>query len=133
MSTPLVYEVTLVIGADQVADFDVWLKAHVRDMLALPGFRDARILKPEGAEPGAERRVVQYILGSRADLERYVAEHAPRMRAEGVKRFGDKLKTSRRVFDLEPSAGSLALPGLAGLPEGPRCRNCGTPLQGKFC
>lgn len=133
MTTPLVYEVTLDISADKVDEFDVWLKTHVRDMLALPGFRDARVLKPEGAEPGAVRRVVQYTLGSRADLDRYVAEHAPRMRAEGAKRFGDKLKASRRVFDLEPSAGSLAVPGLGALPDAPRCRNCGTPLQGKFC
>lgn len=133
MSTPLVYEVTLDIGADKLDEFDVWLKAHVREMLALPGFRDARVLKPEGAEPGAVRRVVQYTLSSRTDLDRYVAEHAPRMRAEGVKRFGDKLKASRRVFDLEPTTGSLALPGLAALPDAPRCRNCGTPLAGKFC
>lgn len=133
MTTPLVYEVTLDISADKVDEFDVWLKTHVRDMLALPGFRDARVLKPEGAEPGAVRRVVQYTLGSRTDLDRYVAEHAPRMRAEGAKRFGDKLKASRRVFDLEPSAGSLAVLGLGAPPDAPRCRNCGTPLQGKFC
>jgi len=133
MNTPLVYEVTLDISADQAAEFDTWLKEHVREMLALPGFREARVLKPEGAEAGAERRVVQYTLASRADLDRYVAEQAPRMRAEGAKRFGDKLKASRRVLDLEPSAAPLALPGLAPPPEGPRCRNCGTPLYSKFC
>ena len=133
MSTPLVYEVTLDISADRAVEFDVWLKEHVREMLTLPGFREARVLKPEGAEPGSERRVVQYTLASRADLDRYVAEQAPRMRAEGVKRFGDKMKSSRRVFDLEPSAVPLALAGLVPAQEGPRCRNCGTPLLSKFC
>ena len=134
MSSPLVYEVTLDIQADAAAEFDAWLKDHVAHMLALPGFHDARILKPEGPEPGTERRVVQYTLGSRGELDQYLAEHAPRMREDGVKRFGDKLKSSRRVFDLDvPVAGSLALPGLVLPPEGPRCRNCGTPLTGKFC
>src|SRR5690242_3380609 len=56
------------------------------------------------------------------------------MREDGVKRFGDKMKASRRVLDLDvPVAGSLALPGLVLPAEGPRCRNCGTPLTGKFC
>lgn len=133
MTTPLVYEVTLDISADAAAEFDVWLKSHVRDMLALPGFRDARVLTPEDATPGAVRRVVQYTLAGRAELDRYLAEQAPRMRAEGARRFGDKLKASRRVLDLNPSAAPLSLPGLAPAPDGPRCRNCGTPLLSKFC
>lgn len=134
MSSPLVYEVTLDIDAGAATEFDAWLKDHVREMLALPGFHDARILKPESPEAGSERRVVQYTLGSRAELDHYIAEHAPRMREDGVKRFGDKMKASRRVFDLDvPAAGTLALPGLVLPPEGPRCRNCGTPLTGKFC
>ena len=134
MSSPLVYEVTLDIQADAAPEFDAWLKDHVAHMLALPGFHDARILKPDAAEPGTERRVVQYTLGSRGELDQYLAEHAPRMREDGVKRFGDKMKASRRVFDLDvPVAGTLALPGLVLPPEGPRCRNCGTPLTGKFC
>ena len=133
MTTPLVYEVTLDISADAASEFDVWLKSHVRDMLALPGFRDARVLTPEDPEPGAVRRVVQYTLAGRAELDRYLAEQAPRMRAEGTKRFGDKLKASRRVLDLDPSAAALSLPGFASVPDGPRCRNCGTPLLSKFC
>src|SRR5690242_3187691 len=56
------------------------------------------------------------------------------MREDGVKRFGDRMKASRRVLDLDvPVAGSLALPGLVLPSEGPRCRNCGTPLMAKFC
>ena len=134
MSTPLIYEVTLDIQAAAAVEFDGWLKEHVREMLALPGFHDARILKPEGPEAGTERRVVQYTLGSRAELDQYLAEHAPRMREDGVKRFGDRMKASRRVLDLDvPVAGALALPGLVLPAEGPRCRNCGTPLTGKFC
>jgi hypothetical protein len=133
MTTPLVYEVTLDISADAAPEFDVWLKSHVRDMLALPGFRDARVLTPEDPEPGAVRRVVQYTLAGRAELDRYLAEQAPRMRAEGVKRFGDRLKTNRRVLDLAPSAAPLSLPGLAPAMDSPRCRNCGTPLLSKFC
>jgi hypothetical protein len=138
MNKSLVYEVTLEVSAGIAPEFDHWLAEHVREMLTLPGFLDARILSPEdpeaGAGQGTVRRVVQYTLGGRAELERYIAEHAPRMRADGVKRFGDKLKTSRRVLDVDQAMNlAPALPGLAFMPEVERCRNCGTPLNGKFC
>lgn len=139
MKKPLVYEVTLDIGAELAPEFDVWLADHVRAMLALPGFTDARILSPEAPDagsgsPATARRVVQYTLASRAELERYLAEYAPRMRADGVTRFGEKLKTSRRVLDVDQTlAGAPALPGVVLMPETERCRNCGTPLNGKFC
>ncbi len=136
MSKSLVYEVTLDITADVAPEFDVWLEEHVHAMLALPGFRDARILRPEDPQAAGTsvRRVVQYTLAGRAELDRYVAEYAPRMRADGVTRFGDKLKTSRRVLDVDQAMGvTPALPGITLMPEVARCRNCGTPLNGKFC
>jgi len=139
MNKALVYEVTLDIGADAAPEFDAWLAEHVREMLALPGFRDARILTPENPDaapgtPASVRRVVQYTMAGRAELDRYLAEHAPRMRADGSKRFGEKLKTSRRVLDVDQTVGlTPALPGLGFMPEVERCRNCGTPLQGRFC
>src|SRR5579859_1212380 len=137
MSKSLVYEVTLDISADAAPEFDQWLAEHMRAMLALPGFSDARILSPgeaEGGAPGTTRRVVQYTMAGRAALDRYIAEHAPRMRAEGVQRFGEKLKTSRRVLDVDQAIDAPpALPGLAFMPDVERCRNCGTPLNGKFC
>ncbi|HEU5399682.1 MAG TPA: DUF4286 family protein [Gammaproteobacteria bacterium] len=139
MKKPLVYEVTLDIGAELAPEFDTWLADHVRAMLALPGFTDARILSPEDLDstrgsPTTARRVVQYTLAGRVELDRYLTEHAPRMRAEGVTRFGEKLKTSRRVLDVDQSlAGTSTLPGLVLMPETERCRNCGTPLNGRFC
>lgn len=140
MSKALVYEVTLDIGADAAPEFDAWLAEHVREMLALPGFRDARILNPDNpdAAPGAPasvRRVVQYTMAGRAELDRYLTEHAPRMRADGSTRFGEKLKSSRRVLDVDQAMGVVtpALPGIGFMPDVERCRNCGTPLSGRFC
>lgn len=137
MSKALVYEVTLDIGADAAPEFDAWLAEHVREMLALPGFRDARILTPENPDAAAAsvRRVVQYTMAGRAELDRYIAEHAPRMRADGATRFGESLKTSRRVLDVDQAMGMVtpALPGIGLMPDVERCRNCGTPLNGRFC
>ena len=128
----IVYEVTLDIEAGRAAEFDGWLREHVGEMLALPGFLDARILKPEAEDSDAARRVVQYTLKGRTELDRYLAEHAPRMREAGTQRFGGALSASRRVLDLDqPLAPLPSLPGPAA--DAHRCKNCGTPLAGKFC
>jgi hypothetical protein len=37
-------------------------------------------------------------LRDRAALDDYLREHAPRMRAEGIARFGDRFRAERRVL-----------------------------------
>ncbi|MGH8378866.1 MAG: DUF4286 family protein [Gammaproteobacteria bacterium] len=134
----LIYEVTLDVKRRAAKRFDAWLKLHMRDMLTLPGFLDARLLPPDqvpaGAEPGTVRRVVQYRLASRADLENYLGQHAARMRAESARYFGRQLRASRRLLDADgrelvlsqDAAAALAQPVL-------RCLNCNASLNGKFC
>lgn len=132
----LIYEVTLDIAADAAKGFEAWLRSHVREMLALPYFQDARILVPEPREGTAagQRWVVQYVARDRNALDNYIKDQAPRMRAKGVKRFGDKLTASRRVLEVGQALTSgAALPVVAFLSDAERCRNCGTPLAGKFC
>lgn len=138
----VVYEVTLNINAGILADFDSWLTQHIDDLLRLPGFLAARILNPQSEPPSrvapspVVRRVVQYTLASQADLEHYLREEAPRMRAEGIRRFGQQFSATRRVLD--HSGAELAIPvaSLAIPPFGNptvRCLNCATPLAGKYC
>jgi len=110
----------------------------MRDMLALPGFLDAHLLPPEQVPPGVEsrsrRRVVQYRLASRADLENYLNQHAARMRAENARYFGKRLRASRRLLDADGQ--ELALDaGLAAAFAQPtlRCQNCHSVLTGKYC
>ncbi|MGH8282696.1 MAG: DUF4286 family protein, partial [Gammaproteobacteria bacterium] len=134
----LIYEVTLDVKRRAAKRFDAWLKLHIRDMLRLPGFLDARLLPadqvPAGNDPGALRRVVQYRLASRADLENYLNLHAARMRAESARYFGKQLQASRRLLGADGQelvldqnvAAALTQPVL-------RCLNCNAPLCGKFC
>lgn len=136
------YEVTLDVNAGIITEFDVWLTQHVHDMLQLPGFLDAKILHPESGTPPPQnasatmQRVMQYTLASRADLDNYLREHAPRMRAEGVGRFGEQFRASRRVLDKNGAEipWSAASNTTTPAPEqSAHCLNCGTPLAGKFC
>jgi hypothetical protein len=41
---------------------------------------------------------VRYRLRDRAALDDYLRDHAPRMRAEGLARFGDAFRAQRRVM-----------------------------------
>lgn len=96
----VVYEVNLDLDAAIRDDYLVWLESHVAQILALPGFTGAQVFEvtDPAATPGRTSLCVQYRLAGQADLDRYLAQQAPRMRAEGMARFGGRFSASRRVL-----------------------------------
>ena len=95
----IVYEVRAVVD-DAVSDaYRAWLEPHIREILAIPGFTHAELLE-EDAESGETVWTVRYHLESREALEQYLREHAPRLRADAVARFGDRFRATRRVMEL---------------------------------
>jgi quinol monooxygenase YgiN len=98
----VLYEVTLRVQRAIADDYRAWLDRHVREMLTLPGFLDARLSRQD--EPGADAGEVvfccHYRLRDAAALADYLREHAARMRADGVARFGDRFSASRRVLSV---------------------------------
>ena len=99
-ATGIVYEVNLDIDATIAADYRAWLDAHVARILALPGFTGARIFEVlEPAAPsGTAALCVQYALRDRTAFDAYLRDHAARMRSEGIARFGDHFRASRRIL-----------------------------------
>ena len=67
-----------------------WLRGgHVAEVMA-GGATDAEIIEldpPAGAEAGTRAFEVRYHFPSREHFARYEREHAPRLRAEGLKLF----------------------------------------------
>lgn len=102
----IVYEVALEIDAAIAADYRAWLDAHVDRILALPGFTGARIFELlEPAPPsGTLALCVQYALRDRAAFDAYLRDHAASLRAEGIARFGDRFRASRRILAQLPRA-----------------------------
>ena len=96
----VLYEVTLRVEPAIADDYRRWLHEHMREMLALPGFVDARLSEVSDPAPGDEATVFccHYRLQDAAALDAYLREHAPRMRAEGVGRFGTRFSAQRRVM-----------------------------------
>ncbi|MEJ2521367.1 MAG: DUF4286 family protein [Gammaproteobacteria bacterium] len=121
---PVTYEVALAADPEIQQEFGLWLEGHVADMLALPGFESATIHR--AVDPATDRleQVVRYRLSSRDALEDYLRDHAPRMRAEGLERFGARFSASRRIIEEGHRADET--------PPRP-CANCGVPLHGQYC
>jgi quinol monooxygenase YgiN len=99
----IVYEVNLFVQRAIEADFRAWLDPHVREILALPGFVGAEVF--ERLEPAADVDELvlctQYRLRDQAALADYLREHAARLRADGIARFGDRFRAERRVLRLD--------------------------------
>lgn len=95
----VVYEVNSTVDADLRADYLAWLRPHVDEILALPGFIGADAFEVrEPAETGEARFCMQFRLVDAAALQAYLHNHAPRLRADGVARFGARMRAQRRVM-----------------------------------
>jgi hypothetical protein len=95
----VVYEVALDIDAAIANEYRTWLNRHTAELLALPGFLDARIFELlEPVVPGRVGLCVQYTLRDRAAYEAYLREHAERVRGDGIQRFGDRFGATRRLL-----------------------------------
>lgn len=102
----MVYEVNLFVERAIEAEFRDWLRLHVREILSLPGFVDARVFEREDPPAAANEFVLctQYALRDDQALADYLRDHAPRLRAEGVSRFGGQFRAERRVLRERPDA-----------------------------
>lgn len=99
----VVYEVSVDVDAAIRADYLQWLDGHVAEILALPGFTGADVFEVVDPADGDLLRVcMQYRLVDADALASYLREHAPRLRAEGVERFGTRMRAQRRVMRALP-------------------------------
>lgn len=97
---PVIYEVTLDVEAAVREAYLAWLRGHVEQMLALPGFTGASLYEQHDPAPDPDRVVfcVQYHLRDRAALDDYLRTHAAGMRADAQQRFGDRFRARRRIL-----------------------------------
>jgi hypothetical protein len=94
------YEVNLAVDAGVLDAYRAWLAGHVAEIVALPGFTGATTWDVVDPPPpaGVAHLCVQYALTDAAALDDYLREHAPRLRADGIARFGERVRATRRVL-----------------------------------
>ncbi|KTC64734.1 hypothetical protein Lade_2028 [Legionella adelaidensis] len=97
----IIYEVKLNIDVDIYSNFNVWLRAHVIEMLQFRGFHQATILEEEDKTTTHKRLTIQYQVASRDDLQHYFTEFSQSMREKGRKLFKDKFSATRRIYNVQ--------------------------------
>ncbi len=97
----IIYEVNVFVQPAIEMTYRAWLTQHIAEILQLPGFTHAQCFDVQ-ADSGAEEVAicVHYYLDSQAALGHYLQNHAPRLRADGVEKFGDAFRATRRVMQL---------------------------------
>lgn len=96
----VVYIVDIEVDAAHAGAYLDWLRAHAAEILDLPGFTGATLHERHDPPPASGRVAycAHYTLRDQAALDDYLRDHAPRLRAEGQARFGDRFSASRRVL-----------------------------------
>ncbi|MBV9242335.1 MAG: DUF4286 family protein [Acidobacteria bacterium] len=90
-----IYEVTAVVAEERTAEWETYMAdEHIPDVLAT-GYFAAAFFAKEG-----NTYTIAYHVDTPEDIDRYLAEHATRLRADVVQRFGDSVQTSRRVLEI---------------------------------
>lgn len=97
----VLYEVSLSVESAIESQYRDWLLGHIAEMESFPGFGPTSLWKLEQDDPSKIEWVVAYTVDTRANLEHYLIHHAPRMRMEGMERFGDQFSASRRIGVLD--------------------------------
>ncbi|HEX2219899.1 MAG TPA: DUF4286 family protein [Gemmatimonadales bacterium] len=88
------YEITADVEADLIEDYERYMReVHIPELLETGCFRAAAFTR---SRPGRYR--VRYEAPDQADLDRYLAEDAPRLRAEFSSRFPRGIALSREVW-----------------------------------
>lgn len=101
----LVYAVTTSIDAADAAELTNWMQqTHVPDVLATGCFTGALLSVIHAPDVPAHSSVnVQYFCATHADLERYLREHAPRLREHTAARYGNRIHAVRTQLDVKAS------------------------------
>ena len=96
----ILYEVNLTILNEIADDYMAWLKPHIQEMLRFEGFIKAELYKNNEQEDSKTNVVASYYVNNENNLQAYINEMSADMRADGIKRFGDKCIATRRVLKL---------------------------------
>jgi hypothetical protein len=100
----IIYEVNLEVHQEIHESYVEWLQIHMKQMLTFDGFLEAHLFSLDqnslnNSQDGWYLYTVQYKLRDIKCLESYLNEHASEMRQDGLNRFGDKFKASRRILN----------------------------------
>lgn len=95
----MIYEVALEVDRGIHEDYLAWLLPHIKEMEQFEGFGPARLYSVEKEESDSLHWLVHYPVSDRKSLEHYFLHGAKAMRGDGMQRFANRFRASRRVLN----------------------------------
>lgn len=124
-SSPL-YEMSLVIDDEVLADVDIWLEETVRAARQLDGVESARVVVGGARPEGQTSRTFQLQARDDRSLDELLEGYISELDAAAAERFGDRVSIDSRI--LRPDQSYELSPD-----ESPVCLNCHARLRGQYC
>jgi hypothetical protein len=91
----VVYEITAVVEKAVAADYERYLtKQHISDLMATGCFVSAMLSRTDNTFQ------IRYTAPDQKDLDRYLSEHAGKLRADALEHFPDGVQLTRQVWDV---------------------------------
>ena len=95
-----IYNVTINIEDSSHDEWLVWMETHIGDVLNTGKFTSAKLTEVLAENESGRTYSVQYSANSRKDLDDYYQFHADKLRAEAIKKFGNKMLAFRTELKL---------------------------------
>ncbi|MCB0695795.1 MAG: DUF4286 family protein [Chitinophagaceae bacterium] len=96
----ILYNVTIKVNNDVADEWVKWMTdEHMPELMATGLFVDSKLFRLlEVDESDGITYAAQYFCRNMEDYEKYIADHAPAMRASGLQRFPDKFVAFRTIM-----------------------------------
>jgi hypothetical protein len=96
-----IYNVTINIDESVHLEWLTWMETHIPEVLNTGKFSAAKLTEVLVEEDmGGRTYSIQYTANTKEDLENYYKYDAERLRAEGLKKFSDKMLSFRTELKL---------------------------------
>lgn len=96
-----IYNVTINIDYEVKDEWLTWMESHILDVLNTGKFVAAKLTEVLiEEEMGGTTYSVQYSAKTKEDIQNYYKEDAQRLRADGMRKFGDKMVAFRTELRL---------------------------------
>ena len=97
----IIYNVTSNIPDELHEEWLDWMQhTHIPEVLATGKFTKARLVKVLSENEPGQTYAVQFHTESKAKLQKYYEDDAPKMRAETAKKFGDNVHSFRTELQI---------------------------------
>jgi hypothetical protein len=96
-----VYNVTIKIAAEIENDWKNWmLQTHLQDVVntgCFTGYRFYELIQEE-PDPEGPTYIAQYLAENKENYERYIEQHAGRLRQDGFNKWGNRFIAFRTIM-----------------------------------